>query len=94
MPIRGGNYDHEDPSRALLASEKALNMFVCGFLNSFLTPNVNCLASSAPVCSGLCGEQEVIPMVISCFKALVSDLPHCLTLISRLFSLRSNTLMC
>ena len=59
MLIREESYGHEDPSRDLLASEKAQHARV-GFLTVILTCNVSCLASSAPsVCSGLCGEQQV-----------------------------------
>ena len=57
---------------------------------SFLTCNISCLASSAPlVCLGLCGEQQVIPILRKVYphsKALVSALPCCLTLICSFFA--------
>ena len=64
MRIRGGNYGHKDQSAVPLASEKALSTLVRVLWPSLLTRNVSCLASSAPsICLGLCGEQQISPML-------------------------------
>ena len=80
-----------------LASEKALNT-ICVWV-SRLSCNVSCLASSAPsVCLGLCGEQQVFPMlgkVYSHSKALVPALPHrSLGFLAFLCTMQGNTLLC
>ena len=63
-----------------LASEKALSMRVWVSQPSFLTCNISCLASLAPlVCLGLCDEQKVFPIlrkVNSRYKAPSSNLAN------------------
>ena len=66
--IRGGKYGHEDPRRVLLASEKALSTLLWVLRPSFLTRNVSWLARSAPsVFLGVCGEQQVFPMLMNVY---------------------------
>ena len=71
VQIRGENYVHEDPSRALLASEKELTTRMWVSRPSFLTCNVSCLGNPAPsVCLGLCSEQQIFPTLRKVFPML------------------------
>ena len=64
MQLTGEKYGHKDPSRARLASEKALSTHMWVLRPSFLTRNISCLASSARlVCLGLCGERQISLML-------------------------------